>query len=160
LLVGPDGGYAAELRDKLVELATIKTVAAFLNSRDGGTLLIGVADDSSIHGLEPDYESLRSEEKKDRDDRDLFQLHLGNLLANACGPAAAANVTAQIQTINGQDIWRVHVQPSGHPIAVTDVEVDDNGQHIKKKDSFFVRVINGTRRLTDDDRDKYIAGRW
>ncbi len=145
--------------DKLVELSALKTVAAFLNSTDGGTLLLGVADNASIHGIESDYESLRSEEKKDKDDGDLFQLHLGNLLAKSCGPAAAANVTAQIHTIDSRDICRVHVRPSSHPVIVTDVEADEKGQH-KKVESFFVRVVNGTRKLAGDEKDKYIAGRW
>lgn len=36
---------------KPLETASLKTIAAFLNSREGGTLLIGVADDGTIHGL-------------------------------------------------------------------------------------------------------------
>jgi type I restriction enzyme, R subunit len=41
-------------RDKAMEDAVIKTVAAFLNT-DGGTLLIGVGPDRTIHGLADDY---------------------------------------------------------------------------------------------------------
>ena len=44
---------------KPLETMTIKTIAAFLNSRDGGTLLIGVGDDGAPFGLESDYASLR-----------------------------------------------------------------------------------------------------
>ena len=40
------------------------TVAGFLNAH-GGTLLIGVADDGSIVGLEPDYGTFK---KPNRDD--------------------------------------------------------------------------------------------
>ena len=40
---------------KPLETAVLKTIAAFLNSRDGGTLLIGVADDGTVHGLDSDY---------------------------------------------------------------------------------------------------------
>ena len=43
---------------KVLEGAVLKTVAAFLNSYDGGTLLIGVADDGTVHGLDADYASL------------------------------------------------------------------------------------------------------
>jgi hypothetical protein len=67
-------------RSRVIEGAAIKTVAAFLNSRHGGTLLIGVANDRSVLGLEPDYASLR---KEGRDDADLFQLHLSQVLENA-----------------------------------------------------------------------------
>jgi len=36
---------------KPLETASLKTIAAFSNSRDGGTLLIGVADDGTVCGL-------------------------------------------------------------------------------------------------------------
>ena len=84
--------------DQVLETAVIKTVAAFANSRDGGTLLIGVADDGSVHGLESDYASLR---KDGKDDRDVFQLHLNQVLVNALGEAAAAEVTTQMHTVDG-----------------------------------------------------------
>lgn len=67
---------------KSLQTASLKTVAAFLNSREGGTLLIGVADDGSVFGLEPDYATLR---KDGKDDRDLFGLHLNQALINAVG---------------------------------------------------------------------------
>ena len=56
---------------KVLESASLKTIAAFLNSREGGTLLIGVADDGSLHGLATDYDFLAKEGK---DSRDLFGL--------------------------------------------------------------------------------------
>src|SRR5215207_7757534 len=82
---------------KPLETMTIKTIAAFLNSRDGGTLLIGVGDDGAPFGLEPDYVLLR---KPDKNDRDLFQQHLANVLVTAMGETAAANVTVQMHSIN------------------------------------------------------------
>ncbi len=82
-------------KSKLVESATIRTVAAFLNSEFGGTLVIGVADDGSIVGLDHDYSTLRREGK---DDADVFLVHLNRLIENAVGLAAAANVTTTIHT--------------------------------------------------------------
>jgi type I restriction enzyme, R subunit len=63
---------------KPLETATLKTLAAFLNSALGGTLLIGVDDAGNVTGLAPDYESLR---KDGKNDRDLFGLHLANICA-------------------------------------------------------------------------------
>ncbi|MGB8995785.1 MAG: type I restriction-modification system subunit M N-terminal domain-containing protein, partial [Pseudonocardiaceae bacterium] len=74
-------------RYKTLETATLKTVAAFANSRDGGTLLIGVSDDGSVFGLASDYAAMR---KPDKDDRDLFQLCLGDLIASSMGAAVAS----------------------------------------------------------------------
>ena len=58
----------------------MKTVAAFANAQ-GGTLLIGVGDDGTVLGLEPDYQSLRD------GDRDKFELHLRELLDRQFGTA-------------------------------------------------------------------------
>lgn len=166
-LLGPDKEsqyleYKSTLRVKAtgelykpLETATLKTVAAFANSRDGGTLLIGVGDNGSVFGLASGYASLR---KPGKDDRDLFKLHLGNIIASSMGAAVAANVNTYIHTVDGADICRVHVHASGFPID-TRITVDENGQMIKKT-SFFVRAGNATRELDDEEKAKYILGRW
>jgi type I restriction enzyme R subunit len=115
---GPQAGEAF----KPLQTATLRTIAAFLNSREGGTLFIGVRDDGSVLGLESDYASLR---KEDKDDRDLFGLHLGQAILNSVGPAAAANVSYEILEVGGKDLCRVHVRPSAFPVEANVVEVDD-----------------------------------
>ena len=133
----------------------LKTIAAFLNSRDGGTLLIGVADDGSVHGLDSDYATLH---KPGKDDRDQFQQHLANIISASMGPAAATNVRPTIQHVNGGDVCRIQVDPCGFPVDATVVH-DKNGQHVKQT-QFFVRVANGTKALDDDEKQKYLAQRW
>ena len=56
-----------------LETACLRTIAAFLNSRHGGTLLIGVADDGTVHGLDSDCATVH---KPGQDDRDRVQQHL------------------------------------------------------------------------------------
>ncbi len=141
---------------KPLESAAAKTVAAFANSREGGTLLIGVADDGTVHGLAGDYASLR---KPGKDDRDRFLLHLNQLHVNAFGETAASAISTQVHTINGDDICRVHVPPSNFPVDAT-VVVDRSGQ-LQKRCALFIRVGNGTREITDPaERQKYLASRW
>ena len=140
---------------KPLESASLKTVAAFSNSRDGGTLLIGVADDGTPCGLEADYETLR---KPGKDDSDLFKLHVTNLMVGSMGGAAAANVTLQIHTVDGADICRVHVHPSGFPVDAK-VTLDKGGQMIKTT-NFYVRTSNATQTLDAQERAKYILTRW
>ncbi len=137
-----------QTKSKVVEHAVLKTVAAFLNSRFGGTLLIGVREGpdgtGQVIGLADDYATLH---KADKDDADLFQLHLTQIVANAVGLAAAANVTTRIDTVDGQQLCRVHVEPSGHPVRVNDV--------------FYIRLNNGTRAIEDElEVERYIAQRW
>ncbi len=142
-------------RSKLVESANTKTVAAFLNSEFGGTLVIGVADDGSVVGLEHDYATLR---RRGKSDADLFLLHLNQLVENAVGLAAAANVTTTIHQPDGHDLCRVHVEPSGHPVEAEVMVPDKQGQFGRKR-LFYVRLNNGTRAI-EDERERYIAQRW
>jgi len=152
LRTGADSGEVI----KVLETASLKTVAAFANSREGGTLLIGVADDGSVHGLASDYASLR---KPGKDDRDRFLLHLSQLLINAFGEATAASVSTQLHTVNGDDICRVHVPSSSFPVDAN-VVVDKGGQ-LQKKTAFYVRIGNGTREIAAaEERQKYVASRW
>jgi type I restriction enzyme R subunit len=167
-LLGPDLEsdtleYKATLRThkdggelyKPLETASLKTIAGFLNSREGGTLLIGVSDDGGVWGLDSDYASLH---KAGKDDRDLFQLHLINIASQSFGEAAAAEISAQFHTVDGKDLCRVHVRPSGFPVDAKVIE-PHNGQ-MTKETSFYVRVGNGTRKLNSVEREKYIASRW
>jgi type I restriction enzyme R subunit len=144
-------------KSKVMEGAVLKTVAAFLNSPYGGTLLIGVDDDPDtghgrVVGLGPDYATLH---KDGKDDADLFQLHLTQLVANAVGLAAAANVTTQIQVINGDSLCRVHVEPCGHPVTA-EISTEEG-----KKKAFFIRLNNGTKSIDDEvEVQRYIHQRW
>jgi type I restriction enzyme R subunit len=152
---GPDPGHVVGEVFKPLETATVKTIAAFLNSSDGGTLLIGVADDGAVTGLASDYASLH---KAGKDDRDSFLLHLGYLLSAAMGDAAASQVRAEILTVEGEDLCRVHAHPSGFPVDAT-VLVDRKGQ-LAKETAFFVRVGNATKKLDEVEREKYLSTRW
>ena len=142
---------------KVMETAVLKTVAAFLNSREGGTLLVGVADDGAVLGLESDYLTLR---KKGKDDADLLQLALTQAVLNSVGAAAATNLTSQVHTVGGHDVCRVHIKPSGHPVRAEVTVADKNGQHQKKR-PFVVRMNNGTRSIDDETEvEKFISSRW
>jgi len=141
---------------KPLETASLKTIAAFLNSPAGGTLLIGVADNATVVGLDSDYASLAKEGK---DNADLFQLHLTQIVQTSMGDAATANVSTQIHTIDGNSLCRVHVKPSAFPVEA-EVTLLKDGQHWKKT-AFYIRLNNKTHEITDaDEKQKYIAQRW
>ena len=125
------------------------------NSREGGTLLVGVADDGTVLGLESDYLTLR---KDGKDDRDLFHSPLTQAVLNSVSAAAATNVTTQIHSVDSRDLCRVHVKPSGHPVHATVTIIDKQGQH-QKKQVFYARMNNSTRSI-ETEVQKYIAGRW
>ena len=75
------------------------------------------------------------------------------------GEASAADVSLHLHNVDGQDLCRVHVRPSGVPVDAV-VTVDRKGQ-LEKKTAFYVRVANGTREIiAAEERRRYIAARW
>jgi hypothetical protein len=82
------------VRDARIEDEVVITVAGFMNA-GGGTLLIGVEDDGTIHGLESDYSVVPGRS------RDGFQLWLRTLLAERIGKAQTADVGVAFGAIDG-----------------------------------------------------------
>ncbi len=167
-LLGPDKEdahleYKASLRThagteevyKPLETAVLKTVAAFANSRDGGTLLIGVNDDGAPCGLAGDYASLH---KLGKDDRDLFQQHLSNIVCTSMGAAVGGLISVQMHAVDGLDICRVQVPPSATPVDAT-VTVDVKGKLVKKT-VFYMRIGNTTREANEAEKAKHILNHW
>ncbi len=76
----------AQRKGGVAEDTAVKTIAGFANSGFGGTLLIGVADDGSVHGLEDDYATFTK--RGERGDFDLWGQHLQNLIRSRLGDAA------------------------------------------------------------------------
>ena len=124
----------ANKNDTNIELASLKTVAAFLNTT-GGTLLIGVSDDGSIEGLDKD--------KFANDDKLL--LHFTNLLRDKIGQQTLGFVHFEIIQLNAKKILRVDVSKSQMPVFVT----HQNNEY------FFVRSGPSTLSLKFSEFYKY-----
>ena len=131
-----------------LEDSVVKTIAGFANSRYGGTLLVGVADDGTIYGLEDDYATFSK--RGERGDRDLWGQHLKNLL-DRLGKSILTIVDWDFFTIDGEDICRINIDPSDHPV------------YEKKGDDsvFWWRTPVSTDRIDDEaQRDQMITTRW
>ncbi len=126
--------------NKDLEGVIVKTVAAFLNMPHGGVLLVGVADDGTILGLEQDYQTLKSK------NRDGFERHTYQLLLEAYGSDMAMLVRVGFEGIDGKDICRITAQPSHKPIYV--------------EGRFYIRTGNATRELSARDSIEYTRTRW
>ncbi len=136
-------------KSKLIETAAIKTIAGFANSPYGGTLLIGVADDGSIHGLEDDYNTFSK--RGQLGDQDLWGQHLQNLVRSRLGDYALSLVDWRFHKVNDQDLARIHVDASAHPI------YDHKGQ----TETFWHRTPTSTVAVTNPkERAQIIATRW
>ncbi len=90
---------------KEIELAWLKGVTAFLNT-DGGIVLLGVADDGTLLGLEADgFEN---------DDK--CRLHFKNLLNQHLGPEYARLVRFELYQLEGKRLGAVECERSPTPV--------------------------------------------
>lgn len=136
-------------KDKTMEELILKTVAAFLNS-SGGTLLIGIANDGTILGLQPDYQCVQNK------NRDGFELWLTKLLLDAMGKDLAPYLSISFHSIDHQEICKITAQPAPAPVYVT--IRDKTGQ---PKESLFIRTGNSTNALEKPSEiSRYIKNRW
>ncbi len=125
--------------DKAMEIACLKTMAAFLNS-EGGTLLVGVEDDGHILGIGAD--KFPNEDK--------FLLHFNNLINQHLGLETVDSFSFDIQHLENGIILIVDCNPSPVPVYVI---------HDRKED-FYVRIGPGTRPLTTRDAMEYIRNHF
>ncbi|MET0370698.1 MAG: DUF3320 domain-containing protein [Sphingobium sp.] len=135
---------AGAVQNKKLEEVVIKTLAGFAN-RVGGTLLIGVADDGTIRGLERDYTCLGG-------NRDRMQLHLTNLVTNHFGQAyRAARIRIGFPEHEGTEVCRIDIDRSPSPVFVTTKDARDT-----PAERFFVRSGNSTQELSPSQTAAYI----
>jgi len=135
--------------NKKLEDVIIKTVAAFANSQ-GGTLLIGIADDGEILGLEADYHSLGGA------DRDKFELHLRNLLNQQFGPGfVTSKVVIKFHEVGEKEICQIEISPAAEPVIVK--MKDKNGLSAEK---FYARSGNSSQEIPLSEMHAYSKDRF
>lgn len=124
--------------------AVLKTVAAFLNT-GGGDLLIGVADNGSIVGIEKDQ----------LEDDDKFMRHLSQVVGDSLGARAGTCIDPRVQTVDDQKICIVSCRRSPEPVffAWKGIETEESGD-------FFVRNGPTTVKLSPTDTQEYIRSRF
>ena len=123
--------------------AIARSVAGFMNSLSGGVLLIGVRDDGSIRGVDPDYPLV----DKGKGNWDGFYLFLNNLLRMRL---SAENpflfYTIERRKAMDHDVCVVRVKPAPKPVYLD--------KHL------FVRSGAQTIEMLGPDLVHYVATRW
>ncbi len=129
--------------NRALETVVLKTLAGFMN-REGGTLLIGVADDGGIVGLEHDYKTLK------KPDRDGFKQALMTAIATHLGADICYSAQVVLSSLENRDVCRVLVSPTRRPV------------YLKDGDSprFYLRMGVITRELNVQEAVNYISTRW
>jgi type I restriction enzyme R subunit len=130
--------------NKGVTHAALKTIAAFLNT-EGGDLLIGVADDGSVIGIE--HDQLESDDK--------FMLHLSQVARNGLGDRAGTCIDPKMQAVDGKSVCIVSCQRSPEPVFLK-----WKGLEASADGDFFVRSGPGTVRLSPESAKEYIRTRF
>jgi len=128
-----------------MEQIVVKTVAAFLNSERGGTLLLGVDDDGNILGLKPDYKMFGKQNS-----RDAYENFLTTLLLNNLGKDVTPLFSITFHHIEGEDVVRLTAKPAPKPYFVR----EGNAEHL------YIRAGNSTRGLTTKEAIDYCKIRF
>ena len=130
--------------DRHVTHAALKTIAAFLNT-DGGDLLIGVADDRKVLGI--DQDRLKTDDK--------FMRHLAQVVRNGLGARAGTCIDPGTQIVEGKTVCVVSCEGSPEPVYLQwkGLEKAPNGD-------LYVRSGPGSVRLGDKDAREYVATRF
>lgn len=133
-------------KDLKLEAVVVKTITGFMNA-EGGTLLIGVADDGSVLGVEHDYSTLS------KSNRDGFELFLTQLIdVDISGPSPTLIKTA-FHVHEGLDVCRVTVSASAKPVFA---KGQSGGGHAE----FWVRLGNQTKQLHGAEMLDYQKDHW
>ncbi len=116
--------------NKALEAVIAKTLVGFMNHR-GGSLLIGVADDGKVVGLEHDYKTLKSK------GRDGFELCITDIVTSRIGADVCSFIHCVFYEIEAKDVCRVIVESAVAPVYLQDGNTS----------RYFLRTGNGTREL-------------
>jgi hypothetical protein len=129
--------------NRALEAVVMKTLAGYMNG-NGGTLLIGVADDGAVVGLDHDYKTLKKQ------DRDGFEQALMTAVATKLGADACHQVQIVFHSVDNNEVCRVMVAPTPRPV------------YLKEGDApkLYVRTGVSTRELNVQEAVDYTLARW
>lgn len=134
--------YSGNLDTKMRE-QVVKSVAAFMNSKIGGNLLVGVADSGEIKGINHEYHVAN----KSKNNWDGYSLFICDLLNSSLVIDTPFQFyTLRQYTVDGKDVCCIRVQASTSPV------------YVNKK--LYVRAGNQSLELQGPDLLAYVKDRW
>lgn len=135
--------YEKNSVNKDLQFTIAKSLAGMMNYR-GGTLLVGVADDGTILGIDKDLMGLR------KSDIDGFRLLLTDIIRNYLGLEFSEYIHARFEGIHNKTICVISIRPSNKPVFISS----------GNKSEFWVRAGNSTRQLDVREANEYIHNHW
>jgi hypothetical protein len=144
--ISPAEWHAAAMKMKsTLQEEVCSTVAAFLNT-SGGTLLIGVADDGTVSGIESDYPSLSSRLRS----VDGWLLALKDAVQNLLGKDVWGSLRVSLVRRDTRTVAVVTCAPRAVETWFTHGSVEE----------FYVRTSASTERLSPRKAADYIREHW
>jgi len=120
-----------------IEIAVLKTIGAFLNTK-GGTLLVGVSDKNEVIGISAEVDKIF------KGSQDKFLLHFQDLLRRDIGAEFYPFIEQLIENVDSTPIFRIDVLPAPCPCFVG------------KEEKFYVRQNPATEELAGSNMVKFI----
>ena len=117
--------------------SALKTICAFRNSAQGGTLLLGVHDNGTLIGLAPDYDMCK------KPDKDGFENKLTDLIKTRLKPLIT-DLEVKVIAIDGVEVCQLTIPPG--PPTYLDNEL-------------FIRLGNSTEKLSGRDLEDWLRSR-
>lgn len=129
--------------NRALEQPATRALAGFLNHR-GGSLVVGVADDGTVVGLEEDYRTLK------RPDRDGFEQFIVGLVKRRLGGDVCLRVHVTFGRLEGKEVCRIVAESSSRPVYCREGQTT----------TLFVRMGNSTQALDVQEAIEYSMRRW
>lgn len=144
-----DDQRAARLASRIddLEKAVVKTLAAFLNSSHGGTLLIGIEDDGNVVGIEEDFPTLP---EKLGHHVDGWQRRLRDIVTSQLDADAWITLQLTLHSISTLTVAQIYCPPRSQPTWCT----------FDGKQVFYVRNPAASDPLPPPLWSRYIKERW
>lgn len=118
-------------KDQNLQTSVLKNVVGFLN-KNGGQLIIGVADNGDVKGIETDFYT--------NDDK--YKLLLSNLINDRIGSKEASFIDVEIHTVQSKRICLINCVKAKSPTYLDD--------------DFYIRTDPECRKLSTKEANEYI----
>jgi predicted HTH transcriptional regulator len=132
--------------NKSLGMVIAKSIVCFLNSRNGGTLLIGVADDKSILGLENDFKNSHLR----KGDEDGFQLKITEIIDKYVGKLWHPYIHTRFEKALDKTVCIIEIEKSHMPMYFNN----------EGKNEFYTRTGNSCQQLDAKDSIEWIRTNW
>lgn len=131
------------IKNEQLKIAIARELAAFMNSK-GGILLIGVKDDHTILGIQPDLDVMHNS-------KDDFELTFTNIVRDYLGKVNRAYADLKFEKIKDKEVALIRIRASPHEVYV---KIDKN------KEDFCIRTGNSCQTLLPSEASVYIRDHW